>query len=99
MIAALLALALTGPPFITVVGPGGETKVPVREAAIGPLLPAPALLAALDGSFRVRDGWAEVVVGKQSFRFLVGAPLYVFSNRLARDTLFLPLQFVAEVIP
>ncbi len=108
MIAALAAVMLAGPTIVTVVGPTGETKVPVREAAVGPVLPAPALLSALGGSVQVREGWAEVVVAKQMFRFLVGAPLYVFSNRLralagasaiARDTLFLPLQFVAEVIP
>jgi N-acetylmuramoyl-L-alanine amidase len=108
LLATALAAALAGPTIVTVVGPGGSTKVPVREAAAGPLLPAPALLAALGGSVAVRDGWAEVVVGRQLFRFLVGAPLYLFSNQLrplaapaatARDTLFLPLQFVAEIIP
>jgi N-acetylmuramoyl-L-alanine amidase len=56
----------------------------------------------------VSDGWAEVSVARQAFRFLVGAPLYVFSNRLqpmaasasvSRDTLYLPFQFVAEILP
>ena len=45
-------------------------------------------------------------MSRQPFRFLVGAPLYLFSDQLrplaapasiARDSLFLPLQFVAEI--
>jgi N-acetylmuramoyl-L-alanine amidase len=72
------------------------------------MLPALQLLGALGGSMRVEDGWAEVVVARQPFRFLVGAPLYVFSSQLqtlaapvwlSRDTLYLPFQFVSEIIP
>ena len=72
------------------------------------MVPAPVLLAALDGSATVANGWAEVSVARQAFRFLVGAPLYVYGNRLqpmaaaasiTRDTLYLPFQFVAEVLP
>jgi N-acetylmuramoyl-L-alanine amidase len=49
-----------------------------------------------------------VVVARQPFRFLLGAPLFQFSSRLmplagsaslAGDSLFLPFQFVAEIIP
>jgi N-acetylmuramoyl-L-alanine amidase len=56
----------------------------------------------------MHEGWAEVTVARQPFRFLVGAPLYLFSSQLqplatpvwlARDTLYLPLQFVSEIIP
>jgi len=63
---------------------------------------------ALDGSATVTNGWAEVNVARQAFRFLVGAPLYVYGNRLqplaaaasvTHDTLYLPFQFVAEVLP
>jgi N-acetylmuramoyl-L-alanine amidase len=69
---------------------------------------APGLMSALAGSVLVTDGWAEVTLGTQSFRFLVGAPLYLFNNHLqplasavsvSRDTLFLPFQFVAEILP
>src|SRR4051812_28263703 len=65
-------------------------------------------MSALDGSAKVVEGWAEVAVGSQNFRFLVGAPLCVCSNRLrplaaaasvTRDTLYLPLQFIAEILP
>jgi N-acetylmuramoyl-L-alanine amidase len=119
MIAALFALALAagtvpadaaGPSVITVVRLDGEVKIPVRVDAAGvPMLPAPTLLAALNGSVRMRDdGWAEIVLAKQTFLFLVGAPLYIFSDRLrplaapsaiANDTLYLPFQFVAEIVP
>lgn len=106
---ALLALVGTAPPAVTVAGPTGETRVPVRRDALGaPVLAAPQLMGALGGSVKLGEGWADVTVARQPFRFLVGAPLYLFSSKLqtlaapaslTRDTLFLPLQFVAEVIP
>jgi N-acetylmuramoyl-L-alanine amidase len=110
----LLAAALAGkvdsaPAIVTVAGARGEARVPVRIDASGaPVLAAPLLLSALEGSSRVSEGWAEVSVARQAFRFLVGAPIYVFSNRLmpmaasasiSRDTLYLPFQFVAEILP
>jgi N-acetylmuramoyl-L-alanine amidase len=109
----LLALAGFGsdsaPPIVTVSGARGEARLPVRSDDTGaPVIAAPALLSALDGSVRVADGWAEVSVARQAFRFLVGTPLYVFGNQLqtlagsasvARDTLYLPFQFVAQVLP
>lgn len=112
-----LALLLTlagfvldsAPGVVTVTGVNGEARVPVRIDATGaPMVAAPTLMAALDGSARVADGWGEVSVARQAFRFLVGAPLYLFDNQLqplasaafvARDTLFLPFQFVAEILP
>jgi N-acetylmuramoyl-L-alanine amidase len=63
---------------------------------------------ALHGTIRMDEAWAEVTVARQPFRFLIGAPLCVFSTRLlplaaqasvAGDTLFLPFQFVAEILP
>jgi N-acetylmuramoyl-L-alanine amidase len=112
LIAALLllgALAAGAPSQITVTGARGEIKVPVRAGgAGGPLVPAAQLVAALGGTMRIHEGWADVTVARQPFRFLVGAPLYVFSSqlqplasaaRLERDTLYLPFQFVSEIIP
>jgi N-acetylmuramoyl-L-alanine amidase len=109
VLALLFGLGVPAPREITVVGLHGEARVPVRLDQSGaPVLPAAQLLAALSGSVRVQDGWAEVTVARQPFRFLVGAPLYVFSSQLqplaspawlSGDTLFLPLQFVAEIIP
>jgi N-acetylmuramoyl-L-alanine amidase len=110
----LLAGSLAGgldsaPAMVTVAGSRGEVRVPVRIDATGaPVVAAPLLLSVLDGSSRVSDGWAEVSVSRRAFRFLVGAPVYLFSNRLlpmaasasvTRDTLYLPFQFVAEILP
>lgn len=105
----LAVLAAGAPGQITITGPGGESKVPVRADPVGaPVVPAAALVAALGGTVRMNEGWAEVTVARQPFRFLVGAPLYLFSSQLqtlanpawvARDSLYLPLQFVAEILP
>jgi N-acetylmuramoyl-L-alanine amidase len=116
VIGALLVLAAlarfafdSAPGVVTITGVNGERRVPIRADHTGaPVVAAPALMSALDGSARVADGWAEVSVARQAFRFLVGAPLYFFDNRLqplaaaatvSRDTLFLPFQFVAEILP
>jgi len=112
-LALLLVLAGFGsdsaPLIVTVSGARGEARLPVRTDATGaPVIAAPALLSALDGSARVADGWAEVSVARQAFRFLVGTPLYLFGNQLqalagsasvSHDTLYLPFQFVAQVLP
>jgi N-acetylmuramoyl-L-alanine amidase len=110
--AALLLCALFAahaPGEIVISAGGHEARVPVLADAGGaPIISAPLLLSALNGSVRVSDGWAEIIVARQPFRFLVGAPLYIFSRQLQplaapaslrRDTLYLPLQFVAEVLP
>ena len=115
MIALLLMLAASAPKLdsfpvvVTVAGAKGESRIPVRIDDSGaPVVPAPVLMAALDGTANVAEGWAEVNVARQAFRFLVGAPLYVYGSRLqplaaaasvTHDTLFLPFQFVAEVLP
>jgi N-acetylmuramoyl-L-alanine amidase len=108
-LALVAALGLGAPGQIIVAGARGETTVPVRADPAGaPVVPAAQLLAALEGTVRIHDGWADVTVARQPFRFLVGAPLYLFSSQLqplanpvwlARDTLYLPLQFVAEILP
>ena len=111
MLAALaLALAAAAPPSqITIAGARGVATVPVRADPAGaPVISAPRLAAALGGVVRMQDAWAEMVVARQPFRFLVGAPLYFFSSQvhplassvwLSSDTVYVPLQFVAEVIP
>ena len=114
MIGFLILLAALGsldsaPQVVTIAGAKGEARVPVRIDQTGaPVIAAPVLLSALDGSATVNEAWAEVSVGRESFRFLLGAPLCLCSNRLqplaaaasvARDTLYLPFQFVAEILP
>jgi N-acetylmuramoyl-L-alanine amidase len=114
VIGVLVLLAALGsldsaPQVVTIAGAKGESRVPVRVDGSGaPVISAPVLLSALDGSAIVSEAWAEVSVGRQSFRFLLGAPLCLCRNRLqplaaaasiTRDTLYLPLQFVAEILP
>jgi N-acetylmuramoyl-L-alanine amidase len=115
IVSLVLAAAMLGggspalPREITIAGPRGVVRVPVGLDAAGwPVVAAGPLVAALDGQVRLDSGWAEVVVAKQPFRFLVGAPLYQFSSQLlplagpaslARDSLFLPFQVGAEILP
>jgi N-acetylmuramoyl-L-alanine amidase len=87
----------------------GESRVPVRvDRSGGPVLPAPALLLALDARSVVGNGWADVTVGTRTFRFILGAPLYSVDGKLRpivgsasvrRDTLQLPIQFISEILP
>lgn len=110
LLAALAAIGLdSAPGVVTVTGMRGESRIPVRIDQTGaPVLSAPVLMSALDGTASVADGWAEIKVARQAFRFLVGAPLCICSNRLqplaaaasvSRDTLYLPFQFIAEILP
>lgn len=108
-----LLLALLGPfppPSVVVIStPAGERRVAVTdEPALGPLLPAGQVLAALGGTSSSDGVWATVRIGTTPFRFLLGAPVFAIEERLyplatpaavRRDTLFLPLQFVTEALP
>jgi N-acetylmuramoyl-L-alanine amidase len=99
----------SAPSVLTITGAKGESRIPIRTDETGaPVVAAAALMVALDGSASLADGWAEVKVGRQAFRFLVGAPLYLFGDKLqplasaasiTGDTLYLPFQFVAEILP
>jgi N-acetylmuramoyl-L-alanine amidase len=112
--ALLLAGGLLGqtpslPREVIVATQRGEIRVPLRVDRTGsPVVPAAPLLSALGGELHVDSGWADVVVARQPFRFLLGAPLFQFSGQLrplagaaslAGDSLFLPFQFVAEILP
>ena len=113
MIAALAmitALAGAGAPrTITVSTPHGDQRIPVRTDRGGvPLVSAPLLVSALGGTVTVGETWVEVTLAQQGFRFLLDAPLYLFNNQLealaapvlvVRDTVYIPFQFVAEVLP
>jgi N-acetylmuramoyl-L-alanine amidase len=106
---ALALVAGVAPGHITIAGARGVATVPVRADPTGaPVISAPQLVAALEGTVRLDGGWVEVVVARQPFRFLLGAPLYLFSSQLhplanpvwvSRDTIYLPFQFVSEIIP
>jgi len=104
-----MLLGLLAPLVVLVHSARGDARVPVRlDPQSGPVLAAPVLLTALDARSTVGDGWAEVSLGRRTFRFFLGAPLYavdgilrplVGSAAIRRDTLELPLQFVSEILP
>ena len=112
MIAALALLAILGgdaPRTLMVSTPRGDQRIAVRSDRSGtPLVSAPELVAALGGTVKLGEAWADVSVAQQGFRFLIGAPLFLFNDRLealaapvtvVRDTMYLPFQFVSEVLP
>jgi N-acetylmuramoyl-L-alanine amidase len=120
-VAVLLGAAIGGSPAraavvphrlpaeVTVETPRGAARLAVRvDPLAGPVLPGEALVGALSGTIRFQEPWVEVTLARQSFRFLTGAPVYSFNDRLeplagwayrTRDSLFLPLQFVTEILP
>ncbi|HET9294166.1 MAG TPA: N-acetylmuramoyl-L-alanine amidase, partial [Gemmatimonadales bacterium] len=113
MIGLLLLLVVArgpaAPAELIVSTPRGETRMPILRDATGlPLLPAAPLVAALNGTSRRVDAWAEVVIARQTFEFLLDAALVRFNGRLEPlagpatvrgDSLFVPYQFVAEMLP
>jgi len=113
VIAALGVLVMLAggvvPRAITVSTSHGDQRIPVRADRSGvPLISAPLLVSALGGTVTVGETWAEVTLADQGFRFLLGAPVYLFNNQVqtlaapilvVRDTVYLPFQFVAEALP
>ena len=111
LLAALLAAAPSGgavPGALTVATSRGEAVVPVSTERGWPAVPAPQLAALLPLSVRTGDDWAVVTLKGRGFRFLLGAPLFVDSGQavplvagayMARDTLFLPLQWLTGYVP
>jgi N-acetylmuramoyl-L-alanine amidase len=107
--ALLLSQPGTPPATLTVMTPRGESRIPVRYDRSGaPVLAVVHLARALNGSFSLARPWAEVILSRQSFRFLLDAPYYVYQGAvqplagpatIARDTLFIPFHFVAEILP
>ncbi len=107
-----LALALAAgaaPSSITIASVRGETRVAVSVGIDGaPQLQAREVLAALGGTFKQQDAWVDVFVARQQLRFLVGAPFYMYDGHaqplasgavVQRDTVYLPLQLVSDVLP
>jgi hypothetical protein len=109
LIGAQAAPPVSFPATILVTTARGETRLEVRAGGIaGPAISGQALLTALNGQSREADGWVDIVLARQSFRFMLGAPLLRFNDRLqplsgwawaTGDSLFLPVQFVTEILP
>ena len=104
-----LAMAVGAPSAVTIASVRGEQRIPVTVAADGaPMLQARALLAALGGTFKQQDAWLDVFVARQQLRFLIAAPYVIFDGKaqplvsgavVQRDTAYLPLQLVTDVLP
>jgi N-acetylmuramoyl-L-alanine amidase len=78
------------------------------DPAAGPVVAALALARALDGTLTRGDGWADLTVAGKAFRFFPGVPLLVVDGaleplvgapRVRGETVEIPFQFVAEVLP
>jgi N-acetylmuramoyl-L-alanine amidase len=111
----LLALAGTPgprapatPTAVTVATARGEAAVPVRMDRGIPALAAARLAQLLPLRLETSGSWAVVTFGGRPFRFLLDAPLFVDGDRpvplvggayLAGDSLFLPLQWLADYVP
>ncbi len=113
VVGVLVAGSETSPPTavpraVIVATARGEVAVPVSVERGHPALPAPTLQRLLPIASRQVGGWAVVAFAGHPFRFLLGAPVLVHESRVvplvggafvARDTLFVPLQWLAEHIP
>lgn len=108
LVAAAGAAAPAAPAAVIVATSRGEVSIPVDGARGHPAV-AVQPLAALLPLRHVLDGdWAVVTFGDQPFRFLLGGGAMVDNGRVvplaggayvARDTLFLPLQWLTDYIP
>ncbi|HET7025166.1 MAG TPA: N-acetylmuramoyl-L-alanine amidase [Gemmatimonadales bacterium] len=94
---------------VTISTPRGESRIPVVVGRDGaPMLPAGALATALSARLAVTGPWAELTVATLPFRFLLDAPFVTHADRIdplvapayaAADTVYVPLEFVASVLP
>jgi N-acetylmuramoyl-L-alanine amidase len=111
ILALLAALALNRPvpAQVIIATPRGESRLTVLlDSTAGPLLSASGLAAALRGQVKTDSGWYQVTIARQFFRFWPGVSAYRFNNDLEPlaaapllrgDSLFVPLQFAAEILP
>lgn len=105
---ALTRTDFATPSSVLVATSRGETAIPVAAEFGHPTLPAPSLARVLPVTGLVEEQWAVVNFAGQPFRFLLGAPVMEVDGRVIpliggayviRDTLFVPLQWLAETIP
>jgi len=104
-----MLLSILAPLVVVIHSARGEVRVPVRlDPEAGPVLAAPLLLPALGARSTLGDGWAEITLDRKVFRFFLGAPIVALdgaihpmagSAAIRRDTLQIPIQFVAELLP
>ncbi len=96
------------PASIIVATARGQDEVPVSLERGHPSLAMPKLSRLLPVRGAVDGDWAVVAFADQPFRFLLDAPVVVYEGivtplvggaYLARDTIFVPLQWLTDVIP
>jgi N-acetylmuramoyl-L-alanine amidase len=96
------------PATVVVATSRGEISVPVRLDVGHASLSTHALGRMLPVTSRIIEGWALVAFAGEPFRFLLGAPVMVHQDRVyplaggayaLGDTLFVPLQWLAEHVP
>ncbi|GBD32862.1 N-acetylmuramoyl-L-alanine amidase AmiA [bacterium HR33] len=96
------------PAALVVATSRGELVVPVAGERGHPAFAVGLLAKVLPVASQVDGDWAEVTFGGQPFRFLLDAPWLIHSGRVvplaggayrARDTLFVPLQWLADYVP
>ena len=107
--ALVLAAALAAPPDQLQVTTGrGVARIDLRlDARLGPLVPLGPLVRAVGGAVEAGAPWVTWRSPSGRFRFLTGTPVVDDGNELrtlpaptvqARDTVWVPLAFVAEVL-
>ncbi len=98
----------TAPAAVVIATSRGQRAIPVSLALGHPSLAADQLSALLPMSAQIERDWATVDFAGQQFRFLLGAPLFQFQNRIIhlvggafmqRDSLYLPLQWFPHLQP
>ena len=97
------------PAAVIVATSRGERAIPVSMTRGHPALPLDELSALLPVSARIGpDDWAMVEFGGLVFRFLLDAPVLQFRGRIIHlvggayaqhDSLYVPLQWLAEYVP
>lgn len=100
--------ATSVPASVVIATSRGEHVVPVALHEGHPSLSVPALSRYLPITDRIEGDWAVVAFGGEPFRFLLEAPVLMHGPRmiplvggayLVRDTLYVPLQWLAELVP
>jgi len=105
---ALLLLLVRPPQAVVIATPRGLTSVPVSTDLGGAAVAEPLLVAPLGVSLVMEGTRATVTLGGAGFVFELGVP-YVSAGAavcplagepyMARDTLYLPLSWLAECVP
>jgi N-acetylmuramoyl-L-alanine amidase len=102
------SVPLTAPAAVVIATARGERRIAVRSERGHPVIPTTPLFGFLPVTVEIGGGWATVRFASQPFRFLLDAPALVDGNQVvpllggayvARDTLFVPLQWLTEYIP